>query len=376
MSQRLVGRHAGRSALTVGVLFIAVASGIGTGNSVFSITSDIRAWYERTIAADFLLRTMMPDMTGQDAVNMPETLGDELAQIPGINLVDPVRFMRADARGHDAVLVSRNFSLYERLPLAVAESDAARVLERVKAGEVVVGSVLAERAEIKPGDELEVTLGSRSRKFRVAALASEYTFGGSVVYLDRHTALDSFKLEGVDSFLIRTAQSGSPEVAESLRNIATRDGLLLQSFGEVSNIIDAMVSGVVGGLWILLALGLLVGALGVVNTLTMNVLEQTRELGMLRAVGMQRVQIIRIVLGEAGFIGALGVVLGGVAGIVLAWTINLCLGSLFGHHIDFALRASFVLTLLVAAMAVVMTASLVPALRAARLNPIVAMRDE
>ena len=94
-----------------------------------------------------------------------------------------------------------------------------------------------------------------------------------------------------------------------------------------------MVSGVVAGLWILLALGLLVGALGVVNTLTMNVLEQTQELGMLRAIGMPRGQLVRTVLSQAVLIAFLGIAAGAASGLLLAWMINLNLASLFGHSV-------------------------------------------
>ncbi len=62
-----------------------------------------------------------------------------------------------------------------------------------------------------------------------------------------------------------------------------------------------MVAGVTGGLWVLLTLGLVVGALGVVNTLTMNVLELTRELGMLRAIGMRVVTSLVVVMLSALF---------------------------------------------------------------------------
>ena len=109
---------------------------------------------------------------------------------------------------------------------------------------------------------------------------------------------------------------------------------------------------------------------------TMNVMEQIRELGMLRAIGMRRGQIVKIVLGQAVLIGLLGIVAGGVAGTSLARMINISLGSMFGHHIGFALRPQFMALMLVVALAVVLLSALVPARRAARLNPIQAMRQE
>ncbi len=376
MSERLVLRHAGRSSLTIGVLFIAVCAGVGTSNAVFSVTNDVRTWYERTVPADFLIRAMMPDMTGQDAVSLPDSIDDEIAAIDDVEKVEAVRLLHVEAAGQDAMMVAREFRLYDHLPLDLfgGESDAIR--DRVIEGEVVVGSVLAERSGIHTGDTLRVTFGTETQSFRVAGVATEYAFGGSVVYVERGVAQRLFHIEGADSFLIKSKPGRAAQLEPVLQKLARQNGLLLQSFAELLQLIDSMVAGVTGGLWVLLTLGLLVGALGVVNTLTMNVLEQTRELGMLRAIGMRRGQIVKTVIGQAALIGLLGIAAGGVAGTSLARMINISLGSMFGHHIGFALRPQFMALMLVVALAVVLLSALVPARRAARLNPIQAMRQE
>jgi putative ABC transport system permease protein len=126
----------------------------------------------------------------------------------------------------------------------------------------------------------------------------------------------------------------------------------------------------------MLTLGLVVGSMGVINTLMMNVLEQTRELGMLRAIGMRKVQVVKTVLGQAAFLGLLGILAGTITGTCLARMINLCLGSMFGHYVPFALRPQITALLLVVALTVVLLAALVPARRAAGLSAIQAMRYE
>ena len=63
VAERIVVCETGRSSLTIGVLFMAVAAGLGTSNAVLSITQDIYDWNDQTLTADFLLRTMMPNTT-------------------------------------------------------------------------------------------------------------------------------------------------------------------------------------------------------------------------------------------------------------------------------------------------------------------------
>jgi len=181
---------------------------------------------------------------------------------------------------------------------------------------------------------------------------------------------------GVDAYLISTVHPTPPALAAKVAELADRDGLLLHSFIQIRERVDGIVSGVVGGLWVLLALGLVVGALGVVNTLTMNVLEQTQELGMLRAIGMTRLLLMRTVLAQALLIGLLGLAAGAISGFLLAGTINLSLASLFGHSVPFALRPDLVALLLAGALAIVLLAAFAPAWRASRLSPISAMRAE
>jgi putative ABC transport system permease protein len=375
VSERLVIRHAGRSSLTIAVLFIAFASVVGLSNAVFSVTQDIRTWYESTITADFLLRTMMPDMNGQSATTMPETLRQEITALDGVEKVDAVRFMQVEAAGLDAIMVVREFGVYDRLPMQLVSGDPEEMLGRLARNETVIGSVLAERSKLRVGDTLEVILGSQKHSFVIAGVANEYSFGGSVLYLDRRVAESQFKVQGVDAFLIKVRADKSQGVEEKLKSLAETHGLLLQSFAELLRLIDSMVNGVVGGLWAVLALILLVGAMGVINTLTLNVLEQTRELGMLQAIGMQRRQIVHMVLAQAAYMGSIGILAGCVAGLVVAAVTNLCLQSLFGHHVQFALRPISVLLLLIVTLAVVMLAALFPAVRASRLNPIQAIRQ-
>ena len=254
--------------------------------------------------------------------------------------------------------------------------DVDSVARKLRNGGIVVGSVLAERAKIKPGDTLQVKAGTQSHEFPVAAIATEYNFGGAVAYIDRSLAKRLFQADGVDTFLIKAAPDQAAALQDRLQKLADSQGLLLQSFVELLALVNSMIAGVTGGLWVLLTLGLVVGALGVVNTLTMNVMEQTREIGMLRSIGMRRGQIVKTVIGQAAILGIIGVATGLISGVVLARSINMTLGTTFGRYVPFAVRPEFLLALVSVGLAVVLLAAILPARRAARLNVIQAMRQE
>jgi putative ABC transport system permease protein len=128
------------------------------------------------------------------------------------------------------------------------------------------------------------------------------------------------------------------------------------------------VQGVVGSLWAILGLGFVVGSLGVANTVTMNVLEKQRTLGLLRAVGMTRGQVTRMVVIESLLLGVAGGLIGLAGGITTALFIQLASQPLLGHPIAASFRPLVVAENLLAAIAITALAAWLPARRAASLD--------
>jgi putative ABC transport system permease protein len=125
---------------------------------------------------------------------------------------------------------------------------------------------------------------------------------------------------------------------------------------------------------VLLVLGFLVAALGVVNTLTMNVLEQTREFGLLRIVAMTRSQLRKSILAQAVTMGLLALPAGVLTGVLLAYFIHLSTLAVTGHPVPFTFHPVMLLSALVAAFAILVLAAWLPAERAARLKLVEALR--
>ncbi|MCC6511550.1 MAG: FtsX-like permease family protein [Pirellulaceae bacterium] len=108
--------------------------------------------------------------------------------------------------------------------------------------------------------------------------------------------------------------------------------------------------------------------MGLVNTLTMNILEQTRELGMLRVVAMTRQQTRRMILAQAVMMGMLGIIPGAIVGVFVSYAISLSAQAVLGHDIQFVFHPVLVGGAVILGMLIVLIASLIPAERAARLK--------
>jgi putative ABC transport system permease protein len=120
----------------------------------------------------------------------------------------------------------------------------------------------------------------------------------------------------------------------------------------------------------------IVAALGVINTLMMNVLERRREIGALRSIGMTRAQIIRMILAEAGTMGAIGAVFGITFGVLLSRVFVEGLKMMTGYRLVFSLPFQSVLLGLAIALIVSQIAALYPAWKGSRVNMVEAIKHE
>ncbi|NLX97622.1 MAG: ABC transporter permease [Rhodopirellula sp.] len=369
LAQRQVLRHRGRSTLTVGVLFLAASTGIGLGNAILDNVGDVREWYRRTVAADFFIRAMMPDMATGMSADLPQQLGDELRRVPGITNIDTARFVQAKAAGQSVVIIVRQFSDPEQMYFDLEKGDPREVRRRLHAGDVVIATVLAQRTGLGVGDEIPVETREGTRTLRIAGLADEYLVGGLAIYMQREVAERLLDVRGVDAYIVQADQARLPEVKKRLQSLVEEHGALLHSLSDVRGMIDAMVDRIEGALWGVLVLGFVVAAIGVVNTLTMNVLEQTRELGLLRIVAMTRRQVRRTILLQAVLMGTIGLVPGTVAGVGVAYLVYLATTPVTGHTVEFIFRPAMLGGSLAVALAIVIASAWIPAVRAARLKP-------
>ncbi|MFN9975722.1 MAG: ABC transporter permease, partial [Phycisphaerae bacterium] len=134
--------------------------------------------------------------------------------------------------------------------------------------------------------------------------------------------------------------------------------------------------GITSRLWMILALALVIAAFGIVNTLTMNVIQQTRQLGVLRVIGMTRAQVIRMFLLQAFTTGVVSIVPGLVMGTFLAWLITTSFRSVADHGVVFSLQPLLLIGYLAGGVCLAVVSAVLPAVRAGCLKPLDAIHEE
>ncbi len=378
LARRQLLRHSARTSLTIGVLFVAVATGLGLANSVVDNVADVRQWYRKAMAGDFFIRATMPDMKTGLSATVPEAVGQEIQQVAGVTGIESIRLVTATANEQQVIVVAmrKEFPVGPVSTQLESNQPPSTGSQPAAPDSVTIGSVLAQRTGLKAHDFITLQARNGPQRLPITAVANVYLAGGLTVHMDRGLAERLLGVEGVDGYIVKADHAKLKEVEQALRGVCTRHGVLLHSYADLTRMIEGMMAGVVGSLWGLLVLGLVVAAFGVVNTLGMNVLEQTRELGLLRVVAMTPGQVRKLIVAQAAMLGVLGVTPGLLAGAAMAYIMNLSTLPVTGHPVAFRLHPLLLLSVFLVAMAMVLLASSIPAARAARLEPATALRYE
>jgi putative ABC transport system permease protein len=386
MALRQVLRNHMRSALTVAVLFIAGSTGVGMASSIQDCVQDVQDWFKKAIQADFVIRAMMPDMATGTAPDLPDELGQELEEnkeklhiyYEGMSFIQAkVPRGKDDSDALTVIAVAREYKDPKPPPFDLIEGKESELREDLLNGQVVIGSVLSMKTGFKVGDKLPLETKEGIQQLRVCGVANEYMVGGLAVHMARPYAEKWLGVEGHDGYIVRMREGfTSDQVKPGLAALAKKYDVLLMSQADIKQNVDQFEKGTVWSLWALVCMGFVVAAFGVVNTLTMNVLEQTRELGLLRIVAMTRKQVRRTIVMQALIIGLVGLPPGIFLGVGVAYVINLAMMPSFGHSVQFELHPWMLLSTLGAALAIVLVAAIIPARRATRINVVEALHYE
>jgi len=375
-----------RSALTVAVLFIAGSTGVGMASSIIDCVHDVHNWFSKAITADYVIRSMMPDMATGTAPDLPAEIQEDLAKIAlefhfkyeGMSFIQAQ--LTPDKEGGNplsVIAVAREFADPRPPSFDLIDGDSERLREKLLEGQVVIGSVLSMKANLKLGDKLPLETKEGTQQIPICGVANEYMVGGMAIHMARPFAEKWLGVEGYDGYVIKVEEGHSlAAVKAELEPLAKKYDALLMSQADLKKSVDQFVSGTEWSLWLLVLTGFIVGAFGVVNTLTMNVLEQTRELGLLRIVAMTKKQVRRTILMQALIIGGVGLPPGILLGVGVAYVINLAMMPSFGHPVDFAWHPRMLLGILVGAFFIVLIAALIPARRATQINVVEALHYE
>ncbi len=249
------------------------------------------------------------------------------------------------------------------------------VMATLGAGGAIADSGFAQAHHLSVGSPISLeTPAGRTMRLRVAAIYDPPQAGNplATVSISART-FDAYYRNPENVFTLIATPGGvtAANTAALNRVLAAFPDAKLQTEQQFLSSQEASIQSELNLIYILLALSIIVSLFGIVNTLVLTVFERTRELGMLRAIGMTRRQARRMIRHEAVITALLGACLGIPVGIGLAALFDRALGD-----IPFAVPWGTIVVFVLAAILVGLLAAIIPARRAARLNILSALQYE
>jgi putative ABC transport system permease protein len=375
-----------RTAATATGLMIGLALVVAVNSLGSSFLSSISDEFDRSFARDLTVQPtgFAPGEGPQQTI--ANRLRDRLARIPEAEVVARERILftpglpgRRGKTKSDGLLFAFEPRQYEQVDTTDIEgAPREQAFDRLRRGWVTVGSGYADEEGLEVGDRIELDGPSGSVRARVAGIVETVVFGGQTVGMSLATLRDVYGVTADSELALKATSEDERRVLErKVERIVERDypNLSVLSNEELKSDVESQVNEQFGIFYAIVGVAIFASLFGIVNTLSMSVIERTREIGVLRALGSTRWQVRRQIGDESLVIGLIGALLGIAVGAVLGWALLEGLSSGI-PGVQYRPPVTTMLWVAAAGLVLGLVASIVPARRAARLDVIRALSYE
>ncbi|MEV2246851.1 FtsX-like permease family protein [Streptomyces sp. NPDC049970] len=350
------------AALMIGLALVACLSVVGS-SMVASATEEL----DKSVGTDFIVQS------GTGQLIVPQAAA-AIRKVPGIEHVTDYKVLAAKLTNPDGSTADEHVTAADpTYPQDLRRKTVAGDLAKAYGTDAMsVGSDYAALHEVGVGDEITVAFrAGRTAKLKVAAITSDDTnvdqgaMYTNVTTAERYVAADKLP---TNTIMFASAEDGrEKEAYAALKSaLAGYPQYKVQNQADFKQDLKDQIGQLLNIVYGLLALAIVVAVLGVVNTLALSVVERTREIGLMRAIGLSRRQLRRMIRLESVVIALFGALLG--LGLGMGWGTSaqklLALEGLGVLEIPWPT----ILTVFVASAFVGLFAALVPAFRAGRMN--------
>ncbi|MEO9237462.1 MAG: FtsX-like permease family protein [Jatrophihabitantaceae bacterium] len=347
-------------ALTLGLTLVTAIAVFGS-----SAKRSINVLVDNSVTADYIL-------TGPNAIGVPIGVSPAVAKVPGVKstvALHPVD-IKFNGATHQGIGVDGSLDEMARYTLLSGSRD-------LTGNNLLADQPTAQKYHWSIGSKVAVTTfdGAAETLTVTGIYQPNQLLGPWLTSGDFYRQVTPKQHLADEVVLVRAAPGTDLGTLRTALESATDPYLVVtvQDREQFKGSQAKQINGLLGVLYGLLALAIVIAVLGIINTLALSVVERRREIGMLRAVGMQRPQVRRTIYLESLLIALFGAIVGVVMG--------LCFGALFVHtlrdgglqHISVPFGQSALMLVLAALVGVL--AALWPAVRAARTRPLEAIAD-
>jgi putative ABC transport system permease protein len=311
-----------RAGITVATMIISLAAIFTIAAFINSVRGSLLAWVDQMVTADIIVSSGART-AGPRNVSLREDPLPGLAALPGVRIVDLYRLVRANYQGRPIVVES--FSAVDSASvrtLPMAQGEGTKALREMAEGE---GAIISESFQRRFGkgvhDIIELATPSGPASFKVLAIYVDYTSDIGSVLMDRALYKKYWRDDLVDAFDLWLEPGADMEavIAQIKAAYGDKYQLFVSTHRELRDAVVKIMEQSFVVNYAVEIVAIVVAIFSVINTLLASVLDRTREIGVLRAIGATQRQVRRIVLLEAAWMGLIGGMLGLFAGTIMAY---------------------------------------------------------
>jgi len=372
-------RQPTRAAVTAATTMIALAIVVMAASMLTSVSSTFTTMLKNSLSSDYLLMPPTIALWGMNVGAAPK-LAEDLRAIEGVGVVSTLRFAATQINDVAVgVLGIEPVSYQATSGFTFLEGDQASAFAALSRGRnVIVNGLLKSSANLKVGDELTLLTPTGEVPYKIVAVASDYLNAKTTTaYISQdNIAADFGRTEDVMLRINRTPGANPAKVEAAIKEALKPYPQFKMVVGQAY--IDEnlrLFDSIFFGMFVLVIFLAVPSLIAMVNTLAIGVIERTREIGMLRAVGATRNQIRTIVVAEALILAAIGTALGLLSGLYLGYMAIVAFSAL-GFPMDYSFSSGGLILATAAGLLFGAFAAIIPARQAARLEIVQALRYE
>lgn len=372
-------RQPGRAAITASTLMIGFAVFIAIAAIVGSFNVFITNMVSKNFVSDILILPPTVGVYG-GIVGVDSSLTSRLSALPEADTVAGLRYASSTLNGQTIQVLGIDPNAYPKtMPLDFSAGNPSDAYNTMLSGRAAILTTIASSTlKVKVGDTVKLQTANGIQDYQVVGLANDLlSYKVATAYISQaNMASDFHKAEDVLLMI-----NLKPNVAKAAALKSVRE--VLKDYPQfnatlTSEYRDTLMGVTISALNIMNIMSLVIlfpAVLGLLNTLTINVIERTREIGIIRAVGGSRKQVRRIVTAEAILLGLFGATIGILAGIALSYGLTVAISTV-GWAIPYVFPAWALVLSIIGGLLLALAAAILPARNAAQMDIIRALQYE
>ncbi|MBI5052542.1 MAG: ABC transporter permease [Chloroflexi bacterium] len=390
LAQGNLTRQPSRAAITASATMIGLAIVVGAGGMMFSLTDTVKEMFSKSMGSDYLL--LPPSIAiWKGDVGASESLKAKISAVPGVGIVSSLRYAQSSIQsvslktgtGDTAISVlGIDPVVYPKVSgMDFQKGNAQDAFSALAADErnVIVNGILAGSANLKVGDVIPLATPTGQQDYRIVAIAGDVlSMKINTAYISQsNMKLDFNKSEDI-FYQVNLAPGADPALADQWLNqiVADYPQFRLVVGREYAAEFLAQYDAMFVGIYVLLAVLSFPSLIAILNTLAIGVIERTREIGMLRAIGATRGQVRKTIVAEALLLASLGTALGILAGLYLSYVFVQGLSASGIFKMAYSFPFAGVLAATAAGLLFGVLAALLPSRQASNMEIVKALRYE